>query len=141
MNLIKARRMLNSYGLYTSRRTEFAFFCLVLIVVIVTIIMTWQMYGINPKLLCMSDVNFKSHGLNKSGVHVIPSVPEKRSWFDNLEKNQDDVFNPYLSECVDVKTPGDVGTLLTCIHDPKKDLMISANLKVMFSFGISFAPL
>ncbi|BFY99310.1 hypothetical protein BsWGS_02350 [Bradybaena similaris] len=77
----------------------------------------------------MSDVNFKSHGLNKSGVHVIPSVPEKRSWFENSQKNQDDFFNPYLSECVDVKTPGDVGTLLTCIYDPKKDLMVSAHLK------------
>ncbi|CAG5115282.1 unnamed protein product [Candidula unifasciata] len=129
MNLMKIRRMLNSYGLYVSKRAESTFLFLVLIVVIVTILLSWQMHGIRPRALCMSDVNLKSQSLNRSGIHVIPSVPEKRSWFENLEKEEEDLFNPYLSECVDVKAPGDLGTLLTCIHDAKKDLMVSAHLK------------
>ncbi|KAH9523773.1 hypothetical protein Btru_040891 [Bulinus truncatus] len=79
-------------------------------------------YNIAPTAFCQSEANLRSEYLNASGVHVIPSKPDKQE----ATKDLADVSN---NECVDLFTPDKSGQLLICIHDPGKDLMVSAHLK------------
>uniref|UniRef100_A0A0B6YQC1 Uncharacterized protein n=1 Tax=Arion vulgaris TaxID=1028688 RepID=A0A0B6YQC1_9EUPU len=123
------RRMLNSSGIFSATRSESLFLVLVVIVILVMYIYSQILYEQNSKLLCRSEINLHST-LNKSGIHVIPSVPEKRGWFQDDSDQVAGKFNPFNHECVDYETAQESGTLLICIHDPKKDLMVSAHLKV-----------
>lgn len=131
---MKIRRLLNSFGICNARRTNTGFVILVFVILCVILTLLRENQDRRSSYLCQSEININSPVLNKTNVHVIPStLIKKRGWYEDTGAGGGrgaDESNPYLNECVDVKVPGGLGTLLTCIHDPKKDLMVSAHLKV-----------
>ena len=74
-------------------------------------------------LTCSSDINLaKADYFEQYGIQIIPSSPGNQSLLHG---------NPEMtSECVSVLTPDNAHSLITCIHNPNKDLMLSAHIKV-----------
>lgn len=75
----------------------------------------------------------RSDILNVMGVHVIPSVPQKRMLYTRTSKDgfaAKQGIDPYDSECLDISAADGSDSFMICIHDPFRDLMVSAHLKV-----------
>ncbi|KAI8774318.1 hypothetical protein BgiMline_014146 [Biomphalaria glabrata] len=120
---MNVQRMINNYVPSAIRKNQMVTFALMVIVVVFMIVLGHSLrFDLAPMSFCQSETNLKSIYLNASGIHVIPSKPDKQT----KSRDASDVSN---NECVDLFNPEKSGKLLICIHDPKKDLMVSAHLK------------
>ncbi|CAL1544808.1 unnamed protein product [Lymnaea stagnalis] len=122
---MKLQRVLNTYLPSTIRNHRLALGLLACISIGSVLLIGHSLrYELTPMSFCQSEVNLRSDSLNQSGIHVIPSTPQKRH--GAVAVGEDDVTD---NECVEVFTPDKSGRMLICIHDPKRDLMVSAHLK------------
>lgn len=124
MNLLRAW---NTYVPTQIRRNEFI---PIILFVLAILAFVWlghvYRYNWRSNTFCQSEINYRSLILNKSRIHMLPpSAPRMAA--GELLHAADDIYN---NECVEVFGPQKNGPLLICIHDPKRDLMISAHLKV-----------
>ncbi|XP_059145812.1 uncharacterized protein LOC131932936 [Physella acuta] len=123
MNLLRAW---NTYVPTHIRRNEFIPVIL-FVLAILTFVWLGHMYRYNwrPNTFCESEINYRLLTLNKSRIHMLPPTAPRVATGEVLHA-ADDIYN---NECVEVFGPQKNGPLLICIHDPRRDLMVSAHLK------------
>ncbi|XP_035825830.1 uncharacterized protein LOC101860018 isoform X2 [Aplysia californica] len=128
---MRLQRLWNSYAPPLVKKNSST---VVIILCIIAVYLVWKFIWFKQdslSYLCSSEENLKQASYyEKLGVHIIPSTPHRNRIQEKREGTSEELASA-SADCVPVMTPDGAHSLLTCIHDPAIDLMLSAHLKVV----------
>ncbi|XP_005099016.1 uncharacterized protein LOC101860018 isoform X1 [Aplysia californica] len=126
---MRLQRLWNSYAPPLVKKNSST---VVIILCIIAVYLVWKFIWFKQdslSYLCSSEENLKQASYyEKLGVHIIPSTPHRNRIQEKREGTSEELASA-SADCVPVMTPDGAHSLLTCIHDPAIDLMLSAHLK------------